>query len=83
MLDETPCGLTDATIVFADPPYDGGGVDDVLRRLRTAEFDHLEAVVVEHRTRVRIEPPDGMALDHDRRFGDTTLSYFAPASVGE
>ncbi len=83
VLDQAPCPLADATIVFADPPYDAGGADDVIRRLRAAEFARLDVVVVEHRTRVEVAPPDGMVLERDRRFGDTTLSYFVPRPHGE
>jgi len=83
VLDATPCPLADATIVFADPPYHTDGADDVFRRLRAAEFGQLEVVVVEHRTRVEVSPPAGMVFDRDRRFGDTTLSYFVPGPDGE
>jgi 16S rRNA (guanine966-N2)-methyltransferase len=79
VLEQRPCPLADATVVFADPPYDAGV--DALAELRPPELKNLQVLVIEHRSRVPVHAPHGMRLDRERRFGDTTLSYFVPAST--
>lgn len=78
VLDQQPCPFADATLVFADAPYEADVDADLLQHFRAAEFVRLEMLVVEHRTRRGVLPPEGMVIDRARRFGDTTLSYIVP-----
>ncbi len=78
ILDQAPCPIADATIVFADPPYDVDVNDEMLRRLRVHEFARLETVVVEHRVRTVLRPPSGLVITRERRFGDTVLTTLSP-----
>ena len=71
-----PNPIPDAKIIFADPPYDADVNDDLTSRLDAQSMPALSWLVIEHRTRVLIEAPRGMSLQRDRRFGETTLSYF-------
>ena len=80
VLAARPCPIADATIVFADPPYDVDPNDGLLRRFPVPEFARLEFLVVEHRVRVVVTPPAGLALARARRFGDTVLTYMVPAA---
>jgi 16S rRNA (guanine966-N2)-methyltransferase len=78
VLRARPCPLAEAVVVFADPPYDGAGVDEMLRRVDLDALPALEWLVVEHRSRVVVEAPAGLSIERQRRFGDTTVTYFAP-----
>jgi 16S rRNA (guanine966-N2)-methyltransferase len=78
VLARRPCPVAGAAIVFADPPYGADPEAEMWRHFRAAEFAALEFVVVEHRTRVAVAAPEGLALERERRFGDTTLTYFVP-----
>lgn len=78
VLDAEPCPIADATIVFADPPYDVDVNDEMLRRFRVREFVQLETVVVEHRVRTVLSPPPGLVITRERRFGDTVLTTLSP-----
>jgi 16S rRNA (guanine(966)-N(2))-methyltransferase RsmD len=78
VLDLDPCPISDATIVFADPPYDVDANAEILHRFRTRTFHRLEWVIVEHRARAALTPPAGLVLSRERRFGDTMLSYLRP-----
>jgi 16S rRNA (guanine966-N2)-methyltransferase len=79
ILDAEPCPIADATIVFADPPYDIDVNNEMLQRLRANVFAQLETVVVEHRVRTVLEPPAGLVVTRARRFGDTVLTTLSPA----
>lgn len=79
VLDARPCPLGDTRVAFADPPYDADVGGELLSRLHVAEFDGLETLVVEHRTKVALTPPSGLQVGRERRFGDTTLTYFVPS----
>ena len=81
VLDARPSPIADATIVFADPEYDVDPNAELLRHFRASDFVQLAWLVVEHRTRVELTPPDGLALVRSRRFGDTVLTYLAPADA--
>ena len=78
VMSARPCPIADATIVFADPPYDVDVGDDLLAHVSLDVLPALMWLVVEHRTRVIIEPPSGMSIERQRRFGDTTVTYFVP-----
>jgi 16S rRNA G966 N2-methylase RsmD len=80
ILDARPCPLAEATIVFADPPYEVGIGHELLPRVALSALPALAWLVVEHRTRAAFEPPHGMRVERQRRFGDTTLTYFVPDS---
>lgn len=76
VLDARPCPLADATVVFADPPYDIDVGDELLARVALEALPSMKWLVVEHRTRASIVAPPGMTMERARRFGETTLSYF-------
>jgi len=76
VMEASPCPLGDATIVFADPPYDADLAGELLRRVTLAKLPSLSWLVVEHRTRAMVEAPHGMTMERQRRFGDTTVTYF-------
>ena len=82
MLDTDPCPIGDATIVFADAPYDVDVNDEMLRRFRVDVFENLQTVVVEHRFRTVLEPPAGLVITRERRFGDTVLTTMSPGQGG-
>lgn len=81
VMEARPFPLADATIVFADPPYDADVAGDLLRRVTLAFLPLLSTLVVEHRTRTAVEAPRDMVIERQRRFGDTTVTYFVPAHV--
>lgn len=82
VLDSDPCPIADANIVFADAPYDVDVNDEMLRRFRVDAFANLAAVVVEHRFRAVLEPPTGLVITRERRFGDTVLTTLLPRQGG-
>ena len=65
-------------LVFLDPPYGAGLVEDTLLRLGTGACITLDAVVVaQHFT--KHAPPErigALAAYRTRRFGETTLTFF-------
>jgi 16S rRNA (guanine966-N2)-methyltransferase len=75
-----PSALRDATVVFADPPYDADVNTELLARASPASLPSLAWLVVEHRTRTPVVAPPELVIERQRRFGDTTVSYFV---VGE
>jgi len=83
VMEAHPSPIADATVAFADPPYDADVTADLLRRVTLAELPSLSWLVVEHRTRTPLETPPGMAIERERRFGDTTVTYFVPHGAGE
>lgn len=82
LLDERPCPLAGARVVFADPPYDLDANAELTTRFRAAEFTSLACLVVEHRVRAAPEAPAGLVVGRARRFGDTVLTTFVPAGGG-
>jgi 16S rRNA (guanine966-N2)-methyltransferase len=76
VMSARPCPIADATIVFADPPYDVDVGDDLLSHVSLDSLPALVWLVVEHRTRAVIDPPQRMSIERQRRFGDTTVTYF-------
>ncbi len=79
VLDARPCPIADATIVFADPPYDAEVGEELLARVSLEAMPSLACLVLEHRTRVRVAAPQGMTTERERRFGDTTTTTFVVA----
>ena len=64
-------------LYFRDGP---GSPDDVGARVRGAGFAAMEVLVIEHRTKVAIVPPAHLRVGHERRFGETTLTYLVPVA---
>ena len=79
-ITRVPCPFADATVLFADPPYEADVNADLLVRFRPGEFRAMETLVVEHRSKRALVPPAGLRVERERRFGDTTLTYLVPAS---
>jgi len=69
-------------LVFLDPPYGTGLVEDTLLRLGTGAVITLDAIVVaQHFT--KHAPPERigiLAAYRARRFGETTLTFFRPGA---
>jgi 16S rRNA (guanine(966)-N(2))-methyltransferase RsmD len=82
VLVRDPNPLADASIIFADPPYDADLVEEFFLALDPRRFPELRTVVVEHRTKNRIVPQLSLRLDRERRFGETTITYLAPTQEG-
>ena len=65
-------------LVFLDPPYGAGLVEDTLLRLGTGAVITLDAIIVaQHFT--KHAPPErigALAAYRARRFGETTLTFF-------
>ena len=64
-------------LIFMDPPYGkdvvGKTIEEIVRRGILAATG---VIVAEHASRDRILPPLGLALSQQRRYGDTTVSFF-------
>ena len=71
-------------LVFLDPPYGAGLVEDTLLRLGTGAVITLDAVVVaQHFT--KHAPPErfgALSAYRTRRFGETTLTFFRAGAYG-
>jgi 16S rRNA (guanine966-N2)-methyltransferase len=69
-------------LVFLDPPYGAGLVEDTLLRLGGGSLTTLDAIVVaQHFT--KHAPPERigtLAAYRARRFGETTLTFFRPGA---
>jgi len=69
-------------LVFLDPPYGGGLVEDALLRLGTGAVITLDALVIaQHFTKQA--PPERigtLGAYRTRRFGETTLTFFRPGA---
>jgi len=65
-------------LIFADPPYDKGWVERVLRSLAREELLQKDGIlVVEHSTREEVKESYGSLVLHDqRRYGGTCISFF-------
>ena len=68
-------------LVLCDPPWAVGDTAlPVLGKLARAGKLRKDArVVLEHSSRVRPEPPDGLVRFDERAFGDSALSFLRPA----
>jgi 16S rRNA (guanine966-N2)-methyltransferase len=80
VLASKPNPLGDCSIIYVDPPYDADLGEAFLRSLDPARFPDLQTVVVEHRTKQPVIAQLSLRVAHERRFGDTTLTYLVPAS---
>ena len=65
-------------LIFADPPYDKGWVERVLRSLAQEELLEKDGIlVVEHSTREEVKKSYGSLVLYDqRRYGGTYISFF-------
>jgi 16S rRNA G966 N2-methylase RsmD len=79
VLAREPNPMADASIIYADPPYDADPNAEFFHHLDVTRFPELEMVIVEHRTKQRIVPQLSLRLFNERRFGDTTLTYLVPS----
>lgn len=76
-------------LIFMDPPYGKGSVEQTLEEVaRAGILAPTGVVVAEHSSREVIFPPLGLALAQQRRYGDTTVSFFhvhvvSPATEGD
>lgn len=80
VLASEPNLMGDCSIIYADPPYEADLAAEFLDAFDAADFPDLIDLVLEHRTKQRIVPPPSLSIDHERRFGDTTLTYLIPVT---
>ncbi len=83
VLASEPNPVRDCSIIYADPPYDADLEEEFFRVLDPARFPALQTVVVEHRTKRPVVPQLSLRLAHERRFGDTTLTYLVPVTFAQ
>ena len=80
-LEASPDQIKRAGLVFLDPPYDDVVLDHALRVLDRTVDD--TTVVAEHSRRQKMPSLARLALDRQRRYGDTMVTLFrAPAAQG-
>jgi 16S rRNA (guanine966-N2)-methyltransferase len=72
--------MAGSSIIYADPPYDADLDAEFFHHLDPMRFPTLHTVVVEHRSKQRVVPQPSLRLSHERRFGDTTLTYLVPVA---
>ena len=64
-------------LIFMDPPYGKDVVGKTLEEItRSGILASTGVIVAEHATRDRILPPPDLTLSQQRRYGDTTVSFF-------
>jgi 16S rRNA (guanine966-N2)-methyltransferase len=68
-------------LIFLDPPYDQGLVEDTLRTIaKEGLLEENGVIVAEHSVREKVQERyggyGGLALSDQRRYGDTELSFF-------
>jgi 16S rRNA (guanine966-N2)-methyltransferase len=65
-------------LVFLDPPYGAGLVEDTLLRLGGGEVLTLDAIVIAQHFTKHVPPErfGALAAYRSRRFGETTLTFF-------
>ncbi len=62
-------------IIFADPPYEKGFVEDILRLLEKFPLLKENGVLVVERSRRERFEPGAWSVIKERRYGDTILTY--------
>jgi 16S rRNA (guanine966-N2)-methyltransferase len=68
-------------LIFMDPPYGKDVVGKTLEEIaRRGILSSAGVIVAEHASRDRILPPLGLTLSQQRRYGDTTVSFFHKVS---
>ena len=83
VLASEPNPMAGSSIIYADPPYDADLEREFFHALRPDLFPGLHTVVVEHRTKQDVIPQLSLRCDHERRFGDTTLTYLVPVTLAQ
>ncbi len=69
-------------LVLLDPPYRGGEAARVLPRLAAGDLLAPDArIVLECGVREPPEMPPGLAVDHERRYGDTLVRRLVPVEA--
>jgi 16S rRNA (guanine966-N2)-methyltransferase len=76
-LEASPDAVGAASFVFLDPPYDDVVLERALRALDGASAGAL--VIVEHSRRQPLPALARLALDRERRYGDTVVSLLRAA----
>ena len=68
-------------LIFMDPPYRKGLVQETLEILHTYPLHHEDSIfVIEHDRRETLSDfTEGWRLDRKRRFGDTVVSFISPS----
>ncbi len=70
-------------LVLLDPPYETAEADRSLRAIvRAGVLAPRALLVVEHSRRHPLQPVPGLALQDERRYGDTIVSRLAAADDG-
>jgi 16S rRNA (guanine966-N2)-methyltransferase len=69
-------------LIFMDPPYGKAVVGKTLEEIeRRGILAATGIIVAEHASRDRILVPRGLELSQQRRYGDTTVSFFHKVSL--
>jgi len=71
-LESSPAEVDRAGLVFLDPPYEDAVLDRTLRALDRTLSGAL--VVAEHSRRQTLPPLSRLAVDRERRYGDTMVT---------
>ena len=67
-------------VIFADPPYERGLVDETVSRVGSMSLLAPGGLlVVQHSSRERPVAPSGWRVVREASFGETVLSFLAPA----
>jgi 16S rRNA (guanine966-N2)-methyltransferase len=65
-------------LVFLDPPYGSGLAPPALAGLRAGWLAPAARIVVELAAKETFDPPDGFALEQERRYGAAKLMFLRP-----
>ncbi len=63
-------------LIFMDPPYGEGLVEETLPRLGEAAHSHALVIGEHHAKDELAPPPKGWVKTEERRYGDTRISFF-------
>lgn len=67
-------------LILADPPYAGGGAEQILAILAASSILALSCtIVLEAAARLPLKAPPGLELLRVKRYGDTQVLYFTKA----
>jgi len=68
-------------LIFMDPPYGKGlGGKTIEEIAQRGILTSVGVIVTEHSSKEEIIPPLGLVLSQQRRYGDTTVSFFREVS---
>ncbi len=72
------------SLIFLDPPYDGGFYAPVLSKIAEKELLEPDGVLVlEKRADAEIPLPRGLEMIKDRKYGKTAILLIVPTKKGE